>query len=166
MFLLPALGGMSGLGMLSTAVSVIGTLADAKATADAAEYNATVARQQADNASAVAGQKEEAQRRAARIFQGQQRAAIAESGAGLGGSNADIERQSEIFQELDALNIRYEGTLQRKGLLDQASLYDIQAENAMTAGYIGAAGKLFGGLSSSYAPSSAYTAPMMTIGGG
>lgn len=137
-----AMGGT--MGVLSTAMSVIGTLASAKSEADAAKYNAKVATQQAGQVASAANQQEEAQRRKARIFQGEQRAAISESGTGLGGSNLDIERQSEVMQELDALNIRYEGNVQRTGLLNQAALYKSQAKGAMTKGLISAAGTLFG----------------------
>ena len=139
-----AMGGT--MGVIGAALSAVGALAGAKAESDAAKYNAKVATQQADQASSAANQQEEAQRRKARIFQGEQRAAISESGTGLGGSNLDIERQSEIMQELDALNIRYEGNVQRTGLLNQAALYKSQAKSAMTKGIISAAGTLFGGM--------------------
>lgn len=120
--------------------------------ARAQEYNAAVSRQRAEATQAVTGQREQAQRREAMLVMGKQRAAAAQAGFGLGGSAADVERQSQVMAELDALNIRYEGALEAKGLLDQASLDTFQAgasrsagSAAKTAGYLGAAGSLLTG---------------------
>lgn len=150
---------MQFLTIASTAMSVIGALqagsqqsAQYEAAARANEYNAAVARQRAETTTAVYGQREEQQRRAAAIQGGQRRAAAAQSGFGLGGSASDIERQSQIMAELDALNIRYEGGLEAKGLLDQSTLETYQASTnraasagAKTSGYLGAAGKMLSG---------------------
>lgn len=138
---------------LTTAVSVGTTLVGAistsnqyKAAADADKYNAAVAHQKATAASAAGNQREEQQRRAARLAAGERRAAIAQSGSGLGGSNADVDRQSEILAELDALNIRYEYQSDRVGLLNQGALYDASAKSnksaaksALVRGALGAA---------------------------
>ncbi len=120
--------------------------------AAAQRYNAAVERQRAETVTSVYGEREEAQRRRARLILGKERAAIAQSGAGLGGSNADIERQSEVMAELDALNIRYEGQLESHGLLAQATLDEFEAaslhksaKSAARAGRLGAAGALLGG---------------------
>ena len=117
------------------------------------EYNAALSRQKADVAMSAANQREETQRRAARLIQGKQRAAIAESGLGLGGTNADLESQSELFEEMDAMNIRYRGTLEAKGLLADANLADYRARSygessskSLQGGYLGAAGSLLGGI--------------------
>lgn len=129
---------------LSTAMGIVGTLAQAKSAADAANANAKLAKGQARQASMVANQNEEAKRRENYIEMGRNRASIGQTGTGFGGSNYDIERQNEIFQELDALNIRYEGNVQRQGLLAQASQYKAEASSAWTRGLFGAAGQLFG----------------------
>jgi hypothetical protein len=110
----------------------------AKSQADA--YNAAVMKQRSDQVLSAAGQREEQQRRMARIAEGKMRASIAESGAGVDGTNADVLRQSEIFAELDALNIRYEGQVESQGLLAQSELDSYQSRQ--NARYSKLAGRL------------------------
>lgn len=113
----------------SAVVGGISASNQAKAASQADAYNALVAKQKADAARGTANAREDQQRREARFMAGQRRAAIAESGTGLGGSNADIDRQSEIMAELDALNIRYEGATQSTGLLNQSALDAASSRN-------------------------------------
>ena len=81
------------------------------------------------------------------------RASTAQAGLGFSGSAGDFERQSEVLAELDALNLRYEGQLQAKDSLTQAGLDEAQGSQyagsagpARTAGYMGAAGSILGGI--------------------
>lgn len=131
--------------------------------AQANEYDAAIARKRAETARIGAGLQEDQQRRRARLEAGARRAAIAQSGTGFGGSNLDVDRQSQIFAEMDALNIRYQGSLEAKGLEDSADLSDWQASanrtgasNSISAGssyasaarksgYMGAAGAILSG---------------------
>lgn len=150
---------MEYIAIISTAFQVMGALNSAsdksdqfKASQQQEQYNAALDRQRADAALSSSNQREEQHRRQVRLIQGKQRAAIAESGTGLGGTNADLEHQSELFAELDAMNIRYEGTLEARGLLADAEMRDSRADrygrsakNARTSGYLGAAGALLGG---------------------
>ena len=146
----------------SAVVSAVGAVAGGKqqarqfnAYAQANEYNAAVMKQKSDATLAAFGRREEQQRRVSRFMLGQQRAGVAESGLGLGGSNADIERQSEVAAELDALNVRYQGELESKGLLAQSNLESWQSginrsnsSNSLYAGYMGAAGAALSGAGS------------------
>jgi hypothetical protein len=125
--------------------------------AQANEYNAAVNRQKAETSYQVANQREEQQRRNAAMFIGKQRAFAAQSGLGLGGSNADLERQSEVLAELDALNIRYEGAMQARGLLQEADMQDYNAGmnrvgsyNAGVSGNMAAASALMSGGAKAY----------------
>lgn len=118
----------------AVALKVIGTMSQAqneasqaKAASAANQYNAAVLRQKADMTTAAFNQREEQQRRTAREAEGKRMASIAEAGLGFGGSQADFERQSEVRAELDALNIRYEGQTETRGLLAQATLQDYEA---------------------------------------
>lgn len=143
----------------STAMTVMSAISQGqqqsdqnKAAARAQEYNAAVARNRADNTRAVYGQKEEQQRRQARMVIGEQRASSAQSGLGLSGSNSDIEQQSMMNAELDSMNIRYQGSLESQGLLSQAGMndysaagYKTAADNASTNGYLGAGAALMSG---------------------
>ncbi len=93
---------------------------------DIAEYNSKVSNIQAEQATKIAGIKEEDQRRQARRIIGSQIAASSESGGGL---NIDLLRQSVFDSETDALNIRYEGELNAAGQKSQANLDKFQAAN-------------------------------------
>lgn len=99
----------------------------ANSQSQAAEYNASIARQNAQTALEQGNANEEAQRRKARVALGAQRAAIAEAGIGTSGSASDLVRQSAAAAELDALNIRYGAQLQSTGYLNNAALDDWQA---------------------------------------
>lgn len=138
----------------------------AEAAARANEYDAAVKRQRADQELALAGQREESLRRQARLDAGRRRAAIAQARTGSGSdtSNFDIDYESAIAAELDALNIRYEGQLNARGLLQGAQMDDYSAasarqtgesemamarsnaERARTGGYMGAVGAALGGV--------------------
>lgn len=140
----------------SAAVSAVGAIqqgmaaqAQAKAAQGAAEYNATIKRQQAASELQQANAREEQQRRGTRQVLGQQRAALAQAGIGMGGSALDIEEQSADRAELDALTMRYEGDLRAKGLLAAAegAEYEGRAaisagKNAMTGAYLSAGASL------------------------
>jgi hypothetical protein len=125
-----------------------------KAQAQAQDYNATMARNNAQMASEQANAAEEQQRRKFGALQGQAIAGIAQSGTGFDGSNADILKQNAIANELDALTIRYQGQNQSKGLLAQADLDTygagvsrMNASSAMTGAYLNAGSQLLSGAS-------------------
>lgn len=99
------------LNIVSAVGGMAGGVADGQASAAQRSYSAKVAR---ENARAVGDQtalREEAIRRESDQLLGAQRAAIAESGTGMGGSNALIMAQDSTLAELDALTERYEGRL-------------------------------------------------------
>ena len=142
----------------AAAVSVASQIGKGKAQSDqykgaaaANRYNAAVTRQKAETSYVTAGMREAQFRRQSAITQGKVRAAAAESGTGTGtGSNWDVERQNMLFEEMDALNVRYAGDLEARGFLDQAGmdeynaeLSDMSAKSAKRGGFLGAAGSLF-----------------------
>lgn len=157
----------------STVMSVVSSISQGKeanarnkAAADAERYNAAVARNKAENLRAAYDQKEEQQRRQARIIIGQQRASAAQSGVGLGGSVADMEMQSMMNAEMDSLNIRYQGSTESQGLLAQADMNDYNAGNYRAAGksavsnsYMAAGAGLLSGAAKLFTPASATTKP-------
>jgi hypothetical protein len=106
-----------------------------------------LASRNAEMAGAQSAEAEDAQRRVRRDFLGRQRAAIAESGMDFAGSAVGLAQQSAIQSELDALNVRYEGTLKRNQFLLQKS----QAKAARTSNtrsmYLGMAGDILSGFS-------------------
>lgn len=127
-----------------------------KAAAAADQYNAAVKRERSQAVTKVYGQREEQQRRNAKLLAGKRAAAMGQSGIGISSFDA-TEHQSAVFAELDALNIRYEGALEAKGLLDSATLDDFygannlsNASNAKKAGRIAVASALLSGGSKMY----------------
>lgn len=152
---------MMALAIVGTAMSAIGAIqqgnamaANYKAKAMAQKRNAKIMEMNAQAAAGQAAATEDAQRRKARQIGGMQRAAISEAGTGNGGTNALLVEQSGRNAELDALNIRYEGELKRRGLLNEAGnerygakINSMNAGTARTAGYIGAGTSLLSGAS-------------------
>lgn len=135
----------AGMQAVSAINSANAQSAAAQSQAQANEYNAAVARQNADIAAQQGNANEETQRRKARMVLGQQRAAIAEAGIGSDGTGGDLYEQSVSNAEMDALNIRYGASLQSAGFTNQAGLDDWQAQQnrrnasaAQTAGYLNA----------------------------
>lgn len=127
------------LSTLATGFGVASALQSGRSAQKAAEYNAAVARQQAETTRAIYGEKEQQQRREAAFIVGKQRAAGAQAGLGLGGSFADVADQSGVMAELDALNIRYTGEMEAKGLLSKAGLYSMEGSTARSGSYLRAA---------------------------
>jgi hypothetical protein len=86
-------------------------------------YHAGIAGQNAVLKGQQTSAAEEALRRDQRQFLGKQRAAVAESGTGMSGSNEDVMRQSAALAELDALNVQFEGNIERNNLLEQKKMH-------------------------------------------
>lgn len=123
--------------------------------AQAADYQARVADINAQASAQQYSAEEERVRRESRQVMGAQRAAIAQSGVGFGGSSQDVMRQSSIQAELDALNIRYAGSLERTGLLNEAGAQRFNAATARSSAkmarrmrWVSAIGAGLGGYSS------------------
>lgn len=143
----------------SAAISAIGSIKQAqaqaasyRAQAQANDYNATVAKNNAVVANQQASAAEEQQRRRFSMLQGQAAAGAAQSGAGMDGSNADVLEQNALFNELDALTIRYEGQNKAKSLEAQSEMEKYQAaaasrnaDTAMSAGFLNAGANLLSG---------------------
>lgn len=132
----------------SAAVAAAGTIYMSQQQGKADDYNADVAEKNATVARSQANANEEAQRTRARAQIGAQLAATSQSGTGLTGSNLDLLDRSLYNEQLDSMNIRYEGELKASGLNDQAALDRSQGSAARTGGYISAAGKLLSASSS------------------
>lgn len=143
----------------STVFSVIGSINDANSKSDAYEsqaqwnqYNATIQRQNADVALQQSASEQGRQNRRARQILGEQRAGVAQSGTGFGGSNADLLDQSATLAELDMLNIAYEGQMRARGheIQAQGDEYSSRvnrrnAKNAKSAGLFSAGKSLLTG---------------------
>jgi hypothetical protein len=166
--------------IISTVVSAVGAIqqsnaasASAKSQAQANDYNAQVARNQAQQSLQVSAAEQLMLSRRQRQQAGQSRAAVAQSGTGFGGSNADILEQSDTLAELDLLNLAYEGQMRSQGFQAEAGLQTFQAgaarsnaKNARTAGYLGAARAIGGGFTSLYGSAAAPSKSILNDSGG
>lgn len=111
--------------------------------AASADYNAKVGEANAQQASMQAGAAEEATRRRSALILGEQRAAFVQSGVDpSSGTGLLAQQQSATNAELDALNARYSGIVQSRGLMAQSALdrrqSQIYGNNASIAGVGGA----------------------------
>jgi len=142
----------------SAAVSAVGAISSAQAQRQsyesqqqAANYNATVERNNANTAMAAASANELAQRRDNDVKLSFERARMVESGGGLVGTNVGALNQAGTNMELSALNTRYRGAVTAAGDMNQstldqytASVAGKNASSANTAGWIGAIGGALG----------------------
>lgn len=143
----------------STAVSAMGSISQGKAAAasyrsqaQAQNYNAIVDKNNADQVSTEYAMKENNLRQQQGQFLGRQRAALAESGIGPGGSAGDVMAEDATRAKLDDLTLRYEGQTKRTAYLNNSTLDTYQgkvasmnAGAATQAGYMGALGAVIGG---------------------
>jgi hypothetical protein len=123
------------LGIASAAMSAAGAVAQGNAQqrsfrqqAASEDFNAEVAKRNAQTAWNVAGGQEELIRRRGRLALGREAAATAQSGIDPGsGSALLLAHQSESNAELDALLVRHRGALQAMGYTDQATTDEYNA---------------------------------------
>jgi hypothetical protein len=155
---------MSFAPILSAVIGAVGTIVQASAAAQAANYQAKVEEMNAgisrDNATREiqASQLDQQQQdQQARALMGEQVAEQGASGLALGGRTQMLTRKSaSTLARTDALNIRYAGELNKYNYMVDAANHTAAAEgkrqeasNSMLAGFIGAAGSLLGGSYSS-----------------
>lgn len=147
----------AGIGMAGSGISTVTNYQNARAQADAEKINAREAELSATQAGLAASANEDAQRRQARALMGEQAAATGEAGLAMAGSAKDIARQSALYAELDALNLRYEGEMKKRGFkweAIQAKFRAKQAKKAATLSLIGGGLQMGGQAASGYASAS------------
>jgi hypothetical protein len=138
------------------AMSALGAVRQAQATANAENYNAQLAEQNAQVATAQGNVAAEAQGRDAQRNIGRALAAYGASGVQTDtGSPSDVLAESARGAALDNLTIKYNAKLRALGLQAQAGLGRANAENATQSGYINATSSLLQG-----------AGKMMSMGGG
>jgi hypothetical protein len=119
------------LNIVSAVAGVGGSVADGQASAAQRGYGALLARENSKMVGDQTAARELAVRRDAAQTLGEQRAAVAESGTGFGGSNGLIMAQDSALAELDALNTRYEGQLKMHEYDDQARMLGEEQPSGM-----------------------------------
>ena len=131
----------AALPFIATAMSVIGTIQQAGAQRDAANYNAQVNQQNAAAATAQGAADEAQQRRLNVMRLGVMKAGYGASGVSMEGSPLDVLESSAAQAELDAQNIRYNATVKSIGYSNNATLDTARGEAAWKAGMFKAAGQ-------------------------
>ena len=111
------------------AVAAAGSYSQSKQAQSAAHYQAQAQKVNAQNILSMASANEDALRRKSAQALGSQRAALAESGIALDyGTGADLTSSSALNAEMDALNLRYQGTINAQNSNSQADLDEYQAK--------------------------------------
>jgi hypothetical protein len=124
-----------------------------------AKYQSKIARNQAQAAQNAAQVAEANRREQDRRIMAEQRALVGGSGLSTEGAPLFVMLDSAKEAELDALRLRYGGTLQAGGFLDQSRLLTYQGEQAARAGEIGAGTTLLTGASSAVGIYGRYRTP-------
>lgn len=134
----------------STALGVAGTLAQAQAQKQAANYNAAVQEQQAQiEQQKGAARATEISQRTKQKLAGV-RAASIESGLELSGSVSDVLDTVNQQGTLDAMTALWDSSTRAQGLRNSAELERAKGKSAVTAGYLGAGSSLLTGFSKLY----------------
>jgi hypothetical protein len=134
----------AALGAAGGVVQAVGAIREGNAANAAAQYNANVAQQ---NAQQVRAQAEEEARRNKAIAKkqiGSMRAGYAASGVTLEGSPLDVLAESASNAELDSLTTRHSGEIRAQSFDSEARLERFRGTNALTSSRISAAGALLG----------------------
>lgn len=132
--------------IITAAISAAAAISQGQQAKAAADYNAKVDEQNAQLAREQAAAKEQLHRNEVRMFMGRQRAAVAEAGVGFGGTQQDLAVQSALAAEMDALNIRYAGELEARGLFAQAQQTRLEGKQRQTNAGFQAFGSVLGGV--------------------
>lgn len=128
---------------VSAAVSAVGVGTQYKAAKDTAKYNEQVSKQNAKTAGEQALYDAEQTRAKNRRILGAQRAAYSASGVDADSATAlDVQQDTAIQGEMDALTAIYTGKLAATGHNSQATLRRMEAGQAGRTGNIAVAGSL------------------------
>ena len=151
--------------LAATAIGAVGQVQQAQATAASNKYNAqvqemnaTLADRRAKDAIERGADEEQKKRQQIAAIQGQQRAGMAANGVDLTfGSPLDTIVDTAVLGELDALTIRsnayresYDYQVQGVNARAGATMSNMTADAAQTAGWLNAAGTVLGGAGKAY----------------
>lgn len=133
--------------LVSGVVSAIGAIQQANAAADAADYEAAVKERNRRAILAQTDTETEDKRRDNRRQIAAIRTAYGASGLALEGSPLDVLEDTMIEQETEVERVRYSGKMKAMGYGEEATLARMRADSARSAGAIGAASAIIGGVS-------------------
>lgn len=134
-----------------TLVSAYGAVRAGQAQAAASKFNAQVATQNAQVAQQQADAEAQEKRREKLRRLGSMQAAYGAAGVTSdSGSVLDVLGDSIRQGTLDELTAKYNGQLRAAGYTNTASLDNFQGSNALTSGYLDAAGTMLNGSAKAY----------------
>lgn len=143
------------MGWVGTAVAIAGTAISAygqyrqhESAAQAADYNAQMARYEQDYQKQKAEREEEEHRQKVKRFIGEQTVKGAAGGGTGTGSDFSILLDTLTEAEMDAALIRYGGSVESWKAGAQADLFEHQAKQSRVASFLDPAGTILGGAAS------------------
>jgi len=113
---------LAGGAIVSGVLGYKGNMASAKAARQIGEYNAVVAENEKVLLQRATRQKEANLRKSAERLQGTQRVATAKSGIQMSGSPLQALRDTFFNTELDAIGIRYAGSIEEAAKMNEAAM--------------------------------------------
>ena len=141
-----------------TILSAVGQLSQARAAADAAEFNARVSEMEAQALKVSGAREVEKLKREKRLTAAQQRAGYAKAGVRLGGSPFEVLSDTASQFRMDIEAQKYNTRVGISRSISEATQYRQQARAYGTAGGIGAATTLLTGIGRMYQPRVGYGA--------
>lgn len=139
------------IGLIGTAVSVVGQVMSASQQSDMANYNAKVANQNAEAIEDKAAYDARMHNQEVRKMLATQRSLYGKSGVSSEEGSPLLVMDDTVKQgAMDALAIRYGGDVEAAKARSQANLFKMQGKNIMTAGMMGAGTTLLSGAGNAY----------------
>lgn len=140
---LPAIA--AGVSLAATGIQAISSIKQGEAGAEAAEFNARTAEENAILEARKGAEDERQFRISAAKELGDIRAGYAASGVASEGSALDVLEESAKNMELDAQKIKYNSATKVRALNQEAKLSRMRGASSITSGYLGAAGSALKG---------------------
>ena len=132
--------------IVATGAQAFGQFQQGRAAQQSAEYNAAIARQNAERTRQQTEVAKEQQDRERRLRLGANIASGAASGVGIE-NLGDVMASNAMQEELDLLTLESEGLLRAQDFETQASLQEARGKQAMQSGIMGAGTTILGGIS-------------------
>lgn len=136
---------LAGVAIGGAVMGAVGNIKKANAEAEAQEYNANLAEENARQTMLKASEDEQRSRFNSKLELGSIRAAYGASGVTMDGTATEVLEQNAAIAEKNALDIRTQGLRQAKAYQDEATLLRKGAKSSREAGIFQAIGS---GLSS------------------
>ncbi len=134
--------------VISAGVSTFAAVQSGQAQKDAAEFNASVARNDAIAAQQETDFEVRQLSRRNKLRSAARTAKFAASGVEIGGSAADVSFDSAVQDELDILSAFYRGEIRSGSSKSQAELFRTQGRSAVISSSLAAGSTILGGFGS------------------